>query len=549
VRRSTYPIVTGWNIVQDIVVLFGASVLAGIVFGRLKQNAIVGYLLAGILLGPAGFGVIEGGGAMEIIAELGVALLLFTIGLEFSWSRLRQFGTLALGGGSLQVGLTMAVFTALAIAVGVPLTEAIVIGAASALSSTAVVLRVLTDRAELDSRHGRNSLAILLMQDVAVVPLVLIVGALKSGFSATALLEFAVAIGEALALVAVMVIVSRWVLPRLLHTASSFRNRDLPILLAFLVFLLATWGSHALGLSPVLGAFVAGMLLAESPFAEQIRADMTPLRAAFVTLFFTSIGMLVEIPDTQTAFGALVLGLALVTSKALIVAAVIRLFGRPLPEALRTGLCLSQIGEFSFVLAKLASSEELISDQNFQLLLTSSLLTLLATPYLIALAARIPSFGKKVDPAGEAPSATENEGRVLLVGLGPAGIAVAEYLTEERRPFLVLELNPNTVAINRATVPIEFGDATQREILEHHGLRTAAAIVITIPDSAAARAIIRQCKALAPHVPVITRARHHLHSTSLAEAGANAVVDEESIVGTQLATRLAQWIGKQEGKS
>ncbi len=529
---------SGWTLLLDIVILLGASVAAGIIFGRLRQNAIVGYLLAGVLLGPAGFSVVRSGEVMQLLAELGVALLLFTIGLEFSWNRLRQFGALALGGGSLQIGLTLAAFSGLALVFATPAAEAIVIGAAAALSSTAVVLRVLTDRGELDSRHGRNALAILLLQDVAVVPLVLLVDALASGIGLKAVFDFGYTLGEGGLLVLAMVLVGRFILPRLLHTASSFRNRDLPILLAILVFLLATWASHALGLSPALGAFVAGMLLAETPFAEQIRADVTPLRAAFVTLFFASIGMLMERPGMATAISAAVLAVLLVVGKTLLASLVIKLFRRPAAEALRTGLSLAQIGEFSFVLAGLAFKNGVMTNANFQLLLTSSLITLLATPYLITLAARLPAFGKAAKPKGTKDDTADSEGRTLIVGLGPAGLAVAEHLQEERRPFLILELNPNTVIMNRSIMPIELGDATQREILEHYGLSNAAAVVVTIPDSGAARAIIRQCKLLAPEVPVITRARHHLHAPGLAAAGADAVVDEESIVGAQLATRL-----------
>lgn len=528
---------SAWDLLLDIVILLGASLTAGLVCGRLRQNAIVGYILAGILLGRAGFGLIRTGPALEALAELGVALLLFSIGLEFSWARLRKFGTLALGGGTLQVSLTLVVFAGLMALLGFRTGEAVVAGAAVALSSTAVVLRVLTDRGEMDSRHGRNSLAILLLQDVAVIPLILLVRMLGGGSGGESLLSFGVSLLQGGALVAAMVILSRRVLPRLLATASSFRDRDLPILLAVSVFLLATWASHTLVRSPVLGAFVAGMLLAETPYAEQIRADLTPLRAAFVTIFFTSIGMLVERPSSQTIGHALALAAVILTVKAILVAGVLLLFRRPRREALQTGMALAQIGEFSFVLAAAARRSDLIEDGTFQVLLSASLLTLLATPYLIALAARLPAGGGR-RKAGMLDAPGSGQRRVLVVGFGPAGQAVVEELRDAGLPLLVLELNPNTVAAHRADFPIEIGDATQREILEHFGVSSAAAVVVTIPDPGTARMIIRQAKILAPDIPVISRSRHHLHAPELLEAGADAIVDEEEIVGAQIAVRL-----------
>ncbi len=532
----------GWTLLLDIVVLLGAALAAGILFGRLKQNAIVGYLLAGILLGPSGLSLVEGGAGIEIIAELGVALLLFTIGLEFSWHRLRQLGAVAAAGGALQVGLTMGLFALLARWAGLATPEALVVGAATALSSTAVVLRVLGDRAELDSLHGRNALGILLLQDIAVVPLVLLVDALGGSSGADPMLAFAWRILEAALLVAGMVLVSRYILPRLLVSAASYRNRDLPILLAFVVFLLATWGSHELGLSPVLGAFVAGMLLAETPFAEMIRADVTPLRAVFVTVFFTSIGMLAEIPSGWVALSALGLALVIIVLKTLVVAGVIVIFRRRPLEALRTGLVLAQIGEFSFVLAELAHRNELIGGDNFQMLLSASLISLLATPYLIALASRLvrPEAGAE---ALETRIPGDRAGRVLVIGMGPSGRAVVDILEKDQQPFLVLELNPKTVAAYRSEIPIAIGDATQRETLEHAGIRQARALVVTIPDAAAARTIIRQAKLLARDVPVLARVRHHVQAGALLDAGADEIIDEEESVGRQLAERLRAALG------
>jgi len=535
-----------WLLLLDILVILAASAAAGLALEKFRQNAIVGYLLAGVVLGRAGLRVVESAKPIETIAELGVALLLFTIGLEFSWQRLRQLGSVALGGGTVQVVSTVLLTAAACRLAGLGVTEALVVGAAVALSSTAVVLRVLTDRTELESPHGRNALGMLLLQDVAVVPLILMLNVLGGEGGWEAVRRFAVTVLEGGALVLLVIVVTRHLLPRLLASVSSFRNRDLPVLLAFTVFLAATWASHAIGLSPVLGAFVAGMVLAETPFAEQIRADVTPFRALFVTVFFTSIGMLVEMPGLGTVAAAAGLAVLIIGGKAAVAAAAVKLFGRPWPQALRTGLVLGQIGEFSFVLSELGRRQGLIDEQSFQVLLGASLLTLLATPYLIALAARSAGrAGEGVRAGEEAAESGEGPG-VVVVGFGPAGRTVVEALQQSGVPVLVLELNPRTVNVHRVALPIQIGDATQRDILEHAGVRRAEALVVTLPDPAAARLVVRQAKQLAPRVPVVVRARYHIYAASLQEAGADQIVDEEAFVGEELARRVLSLVERRE---
>ncbi len=528
-----------WLFVLDIAVLLAVGLLAGILFERLRQRAIIGYLLTGVLLGPAGLRQVDSGEGVRAIAGLGVALLLFTIGLEFSWARLRQLGIVAFGGGGLQVAMTILLFAAAGWRVGLRYQEALVFGSAVALSSTAVVLRVLVNRAELDSLHGRNALGILLLQDMAVVPLVLMVEALSGGRMARSVLALGTSLLEAALFVAALMLVSRYVLPRLLHVASSCRSRELPVLSAITVFLFATWGSHALDLSPVLGAFVAGLFLAGSPFADQIRADVAPLQVVFVTIFFASIGMLVEVPSTARILSVVLLAAAVVAGKALIVAAVVWLFRRRPGEAFATGLTLAQIGEFSFVLAELGYERQVLSAATFQVLIASSLLTLLATPYLIAAARRVSRLGRMKTGKPELGAEVAGEEQIIVVGFGPAGQEVVAELEAEGVPFVVLELNPHTVQVYRSRFPIALGDATQPEILEHAGLARAKAVVVTIPDADIVRLVIRQAKAIAPNVPVIARVRQHHRVPELLEAGADDVVDEEALTGTELAQRLS----------
>lgn len=534
-----------WGVILEIVLLLGVATLAGTIFERLGQQAIIGYLLAGVLLGPSALGIVENVNLLQQLAEVGVALLLFTIGLEFSWRRLKSFGGMALLGGTLQIGLTAAIFTALNYFMARPFQEVFIVGAAIALSSTAVVLRVLSDRAELDSSHGRTALGILLTQDLAVVPLLLVITALgNEGATPLAMLtDFGLSLVNALLLGVGLWLLSRHVFPSLIQLASAYRNRDFPVLLALSLSLGATWVSHALGLSPILGAFLAGMLLAESPFAEQIRADVIPLQAAFLTLFFTSVGTLAHFSSSILA-QSLILALGIILIKALVITLILRLFKRPLVECLAAGLTLAQIGEFSFVLAELGFRLGLVEETTLHVLLSTSVLTLAATPYLIASLPAIADWWARADrKKGKIEAKETGERRVIVVGYGPAGRAVVTRLDGMGIPFVVVDLNPKTVAECLGTVPVEFGDASRREILEHVGIANAPAVVVTLPDPVTTRMIISQARHVAPEIRIVARSRYHIHRDRLIQAGADLVADEEDLVGQRLAEELKQALG------
>ncbi len=537
-----------WAVLLDIFVLLSVALLLGMVFERLRQDAVGGYLVAGILLGPGVSGWIRDVEDYRILAELGVALLLFTIGLEFSWRRLRELGSVALFGGTIQILLTAAIAALASITLGFSPAEAIVVGAALSLSSTAVVLRVLTDRAMLDSLHGRNSLGILLLQDLAVVPLVVLISALGEGLGGPAAFGgFALSLAGATVLVAAMFLLTKYAFPRVLHMASAYRNRDLPMVLAFAVCLGAVVACHALGLSPILGAFVAGMLLSESPFSQQIRADIIPLRAGFLTLFFASFGMMAHVPANQNLLMIAPLALAIMCGKAMIVGFVIRLFRQPHGIAVTTGLTLAQIGEFSFVLLELGYLQGLVAPATFQVLLCACVVTLVLTPNVIVGAPRLGEIITRVlSPPAKVPSVEAHPGQetehspgpVIIVGFGPAGQRVAEMLREAAIRFAVVDLNPRSVAAQRPNLPIKFGDATRPEILNHLGLRHSRAVVVTVPDPQTSELIVRQAKRMAPHVPVIARSRYHAHAPGLLRAGVDRLVDEEDLMGRRLGAEV-----------
>ncbi len=535
-----------WVVLLDILVLLSVALVLGIVCERLRQSPIIGYLAAGTMLGPNALGFVSSGAEVEMLAELGVALLLFTIGLGFSWRRLMDLGSAAIGGGVAQVAITLVAGAAVAAASGLSLRSAAAMGAVVALSSTACVLRLLVSRAEIESVHGRHALGVLLVQDAAVVPLVLLVAILGGeGDLADAGLAIAQALGGAVLLAALLLLLLTRLLPRLLHLEALRRNRDLPVLTAVVIGFGSAWASHELGLSPALGAFVAGMILGASPFAVQIRADIASVRTLLVTLFFGSIGMLGD-PAWLVAHLPLVLGLvaAVIVGKTLIVWAVLRAFRLSHVHALAAGLCLAQIGEFSFILAATARGG-LINDELFRLIISVTIVSLFATPYLVAAApgaARWMVGGLRrarliaESPAGDVQVETAPTDRILIIGFGPAGEAVGRALSRRSDAVTVLDLDHRAMARARdLELEPRLGDASHADVLRSAGIASTDTVIVTVPDPRVAVEIVRLIRSMNADVFIIARVRYHRHADELRVAGADATVNEEQLVGLRLA--------------
>ncbi len=545
-----------WLWLLDILILLGSALLLGMLAEMLRQSAIVGYLLAGMIVGPNALGLVAGGDEVHFIAELGVTLLLFSIGLEFSFRRLMKIGPITYVGGTAQVVLTTLVGYALAAALGFEFRQALALGMMMALSSTASVIRLLIDTTRLDSPFGRNALGILLLQDMAVVPLVILTLAL-GGDSTPA--ESLAMLGRTLVLSALtfgaFLLLFNVLVPRLLNLDSLARNRDLPVLLAVVLALGAAWAAHSVGLSPSFGAFLAGLLLAESPFAAQIRSDVAPLRTLLVTLFFAAVGMLVNPGWVAANPLPVVLTAALIVLlKPAVIHLITRLLGYSTGTSLATGLCLAQVGEFSFVLATIAIGAGVIDDELFKLVVSVTVISLLTTPYLVRLAPRLagwaeslrPLFGIKTPVNALQASGNESETghvpdkAILIIGFGPAGQQAAEHLlpTSQDR-LVVVDSNPdNADWADALGIAFIIGDARRRELLEHLHLKNSEAVIVTVPDQDAVRQIIHLVKAVAPEVRLLVRARYHIFKWELLLAGAEVVVDEEAQVGLRLAEEL-----------
>ena len=547
-----------WSALFDVLLLLAAAMVLGGLCVRLRQSAIVGYLLAGTLLGPHALNWILNDEGVGAIAELGVALLLFSIGLEFSWQRLRRLGWTPLIGGLMQIVTTLLATALVARMFGFDWPGAIAVGAMVALSSTACVLRTLSDRAEMDSIHGRLALGILLTQDMAVVPLVILVAALGGGDGGeqSGALPFVLSVSFQVVLAGLLVgafmLFSKHVLPRVLAWRTISRTRELPILFAMVTAAGSAWVAHSLELSPALGAFIAGLVLGESPLATQIRSDVGSIKTLFVTLFFAAIGMLAD-PAWIAAHWWLVawVVVAVVIGKAAIIWAIERQFEHTHRHSIATGICLAQVGEFSFVLAIAAGPLQgaVINADTFHLIVSVSLVTFFLTPYLIG-GAR--GWGRWIEfelrkyriirsprSSGDSMPASPQRDHVIIIGFGPAGATVAEVLGRRDEIALIVDLNPQTIRDARERgLAAYVGDATSPEILELVHVKTAKAVVITVPDNLAALQTTRQIRRMAPAVPIIARARYHAFVGDLQAAGAKTVVDEEAAVGRHLGIEL-----------
>ena len=532
-----------WTLLTQILLLLVTAFLMGVLAERLKQSPIIGYLLAGILIGPWVFN----SEAIFQLSELGVALLLFSIGLEFSFQRLRRMGAMAFVGGTLQVCGTLTVF-ALGFLIFRPLGESLALGAMVALSSTAVVMRVLVDRAEIDSPRGRNALGILLLQDIAVVPLVIMVTMIGQGGSEIPIYAAVMkTVFGAIGLLVLFYGLFYYLVPLLLKSKTVHASRDLIILLAIVAAIGSAWLAHSVGLSPALGAFIAGMMLAECEFAAQIRSDIGTIRTLFVTLFFTSIGMLANPLWMLYHIHWIAAGLScMIIGKVLIIYIIARLLGNPRTPALATGITLAQIGEFSFVLATTARGFALVDENTFNWVVSVTIMSIFLSPFMVSHGAklaqqfmRIMSFKGARPVLPEDETAPESFEQIIIIGFGPAGQKVADGLVENGIKPSVLEMRPAMARVAREKgLTVYMGDAGHEEVLLHAGLDRACLVVVTIPDPRSVRDTVKNIRRLSPGSTVIARSRYNIHTAEIDKAGAHLTVDEEEIVGKYLSNHV-----------
>ncbi|MCX7895736.1 MAG: cation:proton antiporter [Thermoanaerobaculum sp.] len=533
----------GPSLLWELSLLLVAAALLGLLTQRLGQPPFLGYLLAGAVLGPMGAHLVRQRELVEQASEVGTVLLLFVLGLEFSWSRLRSFGRRVLQLGAGQLGFTFFAVGVGALLLGVSRAEAVVWAGAVTLSSTATVAKLLEQQRSLDSPQGRASLGTLLLQDLAVIPLLLAVSGMGTGGRATGPAPLLQLLANIVFLAAVLWISGTVLLPRLLRLLAGRQRRELQVILGFALLGLAAWAGHALSLSPALAAFVLGTLLGETEHAPQLRADVSGIKEAFLCVFFTSAGMYLDGPWLIASGGQLLaLAAVVVVVKTATTYLAARMAGYPHHVALAVAFTLAQLGEFSFILVHHAAGLQLASPFTAKAVVALTVLTIALTPLAARLASRLKAKGQVV-PAVSTPAP---RGQVLVIGFGPAGQAVVERAMEAGLSVTVVDLNPKLAqAAARAGASALVGDATHGDILLNAGVEEALAVVVTIPDDGEAVRVTQWVAKNFPSKTVISRARHQVSVPMIQRWGAVAV-GEEALVGSALAAQLLRALS-QEG--
>ena len=518
------------EILYDVLVLLVAAVLVVPAFRRLKTSPVLGYLTAGILVGPFGLALIRDSAGAHTLAEFGVVFLLFMIGLELSLERLRSLAHYVFGLGALQVIVTACLIAGIALAFGATTNAAIVIGGGLALSSTAFVLQLLIERGERAEPFGMVSFSILLFQDLAIVPMLMLVTLLGQGDS-----SFITAVGLAVmkaALALVLVIgVGRLVLRPVYRIIANTHSSELFVATTLLVVLGAGWLMSLVGISMALGAFLAGLLLSESEYRHQVEADIRPFRGIFLGLFFMTVGMSIDVVLIYNKLSVIALiVVSLMVGKTIVTGLLCYAFRSSVGQSVQVGLLLSQGGEFGFILFLAASGLGILSTDLTQILLASVTLTMAATPAMAWAGERFAAYWshrERETVAGAEQIAEGLEDHVLIAGFGRVGQTVAKILTAGGIPYVALDMDtPRIAACRERGFPVFFGDASLVEVLSTAGAGRARGAVITIDQTATADRIVAALQESSPDLPVVVRARDLPHSRRLEEAGATQAVPE-----------------------
>ncbi|QIZ72655.1 cation:proton antiporter [Oxynema aestuarii] len=544
------------HFILDLTTVLGASALGGYTSKRLGQPILLGYLVSGLVVGPFGFKLLSDTAQIKALAEIGVAFLLFALGVEFSLTELKRVKDIALKGSLLQIGLTIGLVALLATGVGwvENFTQGIFLGAILSLSSTAVVLKSLTERGETNTLHGQVMLAILIAQDLALGLMLAILPALNEPANLTGALIAAVLKGL-LFLVAAFA-AGRWLVPPLIKTVANTESSELFLLTTIALCLGVALVTAALGLSVEMGAFVAGLMMSEIDYADQALAKILPLRDTFASLFFASIGMLIDpvvlANNWHTIFSLVIV---VMLGKAIVILPIVLKFGYSFKTAMTVSLGLNQIGEFSFVLALVALEEQFIDREQYLLLLGITAITLVLTPFFLkwspVLADRVAEL-----PLLEAylrqfrnvkslsiPDTINNH--VVVAGYGRVGQVLVNILHDRGHKILVIENSEAAIQRLRMNqIPYIFGDGDSELVLEKAHLEKAKALAIALPDPASTRLLLKRALAIAPHLDVVARCHYNNEIDLLSHLGAREVVQPEFEAALEMGSHLLITLGE-----
>lgn len=535
-------------LLHDIVVIFGLSVVVLLVMYRIHLPAVVGFLCTGLLCGPHALGLVRHETDVQVLANIGIVLLLFIVGMEFSFKKILEYRRYFLIGGTFQVGLTVIFGAGVALVVGAPFSEAFFLGFLLSLSSTAIVLRLLADKMESDSPHGRIIVGMMIFQDIIAIPMMLSIPLLTGGGRAWDS-SFAWAILQGVGALGLVLFSAEKLVPHLLYRIARTRSRELFILSVFTLCFSVVWLTSSMGLSVSLGAFLAGLIISESEYRTEAIGDILPFQDIFTSFFFVSIGMLLNVGfvlQQPLLILSMAAGIMLLKASAAGFSAFV--LGMPLRTVVLTGIAMSQIGEFSFVLAKEGAALHLGSDYHHQLFLAVALITMAVTPTLMSVSPwiatnllRLPlsnriKSGLKTNAAKTHPS---QQNHIIIVGFGISGRNLARSAREATLPYVVLEMNPETVKKEKLNgEPIHFGDASHDSVLNHANIAEAFVLAIVINDTNAAMRIVETARKLNPKLHIVVRTRYLRELKTMYNLGADEVVPDEFGSSIEVFTRV-----------
>lgn len=534
-------------ILKSIVVILAISAIVVFLLQRIKVPSIVGFLLAGMLIGPYETYLIGDASIIQTLAEIGIILLLFSIGMEFSLSRFFKMRLEVFGIGGLYVLSSVAATAVISYQWLGDITTSIFAGFLVALSSTAIVMKLLADRTELDSPHGRKTVGILIFQDLCIVPFMLFIPVMSvgGGFS-----DIAITFGKALGIIALVLLSARWVVPFILHQIVRTRSRELFVITILIICFGIAFLTSEFGLSLALGAFLAGLIISESEYATEATSTILPLRDSFNGLFFVSIGMLMDMPfffQNILYVISFVFGIMFLKFFAGLIS--LYIMSRSVRTSIQSSMNLAQVGEFSFVLSVAGLSAGLITNEMYQWFLSASVLTMILTPFIMQSSPIVSTtissrklllrFERIKELHGKDATAEKRGDHIIIIGFGLTGRNLAKVLREVDIPYIVLEMNIDTVReMKKQGEPIYYGDGTKIETLQHFGIKTARGIVIVISDPLSCRNIVRTARRLNPELFIITRTHYNAEVDDLLNLGADEVIPEEFEASVEIFSRV-----------
>lgn len=530
-------------LIQDIVVILLVSLPIIFLFKKINLPSIVGFLIAGMLIGPYGFKLIRSVEQIEVMAEVGIILLLFTIGLELSFTQMLRMKKYVFIVGSLQVGLTILFSFIVYLLIGFTPQQSVFFGMLISISSTSIILTLLSQRNELDAPHGKIAISVSIFQDLAVVPMVLLLPLLsateKSSFQ-TITIQLLVAFGS----VVFVFIAAKFLMPKIIFQLAKLRMRDAFTIGIIMLLLGTAYVTHLFGLSFAIGAFIAGLILSESEYSYQIVSDILPLKDAFNSIFFVSVGLLLNIQFViQFPIITLLLTVGVIAVKTLIVLFIVMMIKYPIRVALLSALTLAQIGEFAFVLAQEGAALNLISGDFYNAFLASSIFTIILTPFLFKFSPYLSEISSQFESTKTQPVDGDDKlsGHVIIAGFGLNGSNLARVLKETGIRYIVIELNPDTVKRFKGKgEKIIYGDISKEEILNTAQIQKANVIVFAISDPLVTKMALRLAKKLNPHIHTLVRTRYVNEVEELKKMGADEVIPEEFETALQIFRKVLE---------